>query len=201
MSRFFESFCTRELAKIRTSSLFLSIHHYENEFSEVSNFSIVFHVNYLESVRKSQQVIKSYKPNFKDCEGKRFSLVDLETAKKELLSSYAMTLNGLNPLYTCIGVYDQVLDIDGKIIPGIKLHKQDDILHLEGYRVHKKVLRKGTYPIVNSIPLTLAKDTLRSRTPLFNWGQFKLVPGRFSHIVVDRINITDNDVTRHVNRM
>lgn len=176
--------------------MFLTIRNYENEYGEVSDFSIVFHLNYLNSVKKSQQIISTYKPNFKDCEGKQFSIQDLETSKKELLHSYGRTLSGHNPFYTCIGVYDQVTDADGKVIPGIKLHKRDDILHLEGYRIHKRVHRSGNYPVIHSMPVTIAKDMLRHKTPLGKWGQFKLTRGKFSSIVVDRITITHHDVLR-----
>ena len=196
MSSYFESFCTRELSKVRRNAMFLTVRDYENEFSEVSDFSIVFHVDYMNSIQRSKQIIEQYKPNFKDCEGRPFSIRDVDQARKELLDSYSMTLSGFNPLYTCIGAYEQVLDQDGQVIPGIKLHKKDDILHLEGYRVQKRVLRSGKYPVIKSYPLTLAKNMLRTRTPADRWGQFKLSRGRFSVITVDRINITHHDVLR-----
>lgn len=196
MGSFFKSFCTERLSKFRRNAMFLTVRNYRNEFDEVSDFSVVFHIDYLNAVKRSREIIKLHKIGFKDCQGKKFSLQDLDTAKSELLSSYSDTLAGFNPRYTCQDVYDQVLDCDGKVIPGIKLHLAQDVLHLEGYRVQKKVLTPGKYPVVEHHPITMAKNFLRAKTPVDRWGQWKLVPKRFSQINVEAISISDQQVLR-----
>lgn len=179
--------------------MFLSIRNYINEFNERSDFSVVFHVNYKAAVVRSYDILKAYRPSFQDCHGKPFSMHELDKAHEELMCSYLHTLSGHgNPFYTCAGVYQQVLGADGKIIPGIKLYVKDDILHLEGYRLHKKVLRPGEYPISHSSSFTMAKNFLRTKTPVEHWGQWRLSVGKFDTITVGGISITDQQVIRQV---
>ncbi len=193
---YFESLCTQELSKLRPNATFLAIHNYTNEFQELATFSVCFHINYLAAVKKSKSIVEAFKPSFKHCRALPFTINDLVRAREELLSSYADSLTGYNPLYTCHGVYSSVVDAAGNKIPGIKLHKNQDLLHMEGFKVHKLIHKRGTYPSVNSSPLTLAKDFLRQLTPLNRWVQFKLSPGKFEKFTVEQLTVTYNDVIR-----
>lgn len=194
----FKSECTRQLSRIRPSSTFLTVTNYTNNFDELSNFSVCFHVSYLNSIRKALTVVQDYKPSVNDCDG--FDRSDLEVAKMELIESYKMTLSGYNPLATSAHAYNEVIgdEIVGPEGPikGLKLHRNQDILHLWGYRVHKRVLRRGNYPIDNRMPLTKAKDFLRGFTPLGNFVQFKLTPGKFERFVVEGITINVKQALR-----
>lgn len=191
----FESFCTRELAKVSYNSMFIAIKNYRNDYQEISDFSIVFHVDYRAALARSYEIVEAFRPSFQHCEGKKFSIKDLDKARTELLNSYSITLSGrTNPFYTCAGVYEPVKDNVGRVIPGIKLFKREDVLELEGYRIHKRILRPGQYPITEHAPLTIAKNILRAMTPIDRWGQFRLSPGKFNTITVSGITITDQDI-------
>lgn len=187
----FRQNCISELSKIRKNATFLTIHRYINEYSEVSDFSITFHVNYKNALNRSKEILTNYRPDFKDCDHGKFTFNDLLQAKEELLNSFDMSLTGYNPLYTCHGVYEQIIGADGKPIPGIKLHSAQGYLHLEGFRTHKKILIPGIYPADSRFPLTKAKDYLRSKVPIGSWGQFKLSPGRFERFVVEKRTVVN----------
>lgn len=190
----FDSPATAELAKLRSNAMFLAIHGYQNNFQEVSDFSVLFHIDYQAAIRKSFQIVSAYRPKPSDWNGLSYTRQNLLTAQAELLDSYRHTLAGYNPYYTCHGVYALVSGPDGKIIPGIKLHIKDNILHLHGYRVHKRIHVPGIYPDRNSLAVTLAKNFLRTKTPVSAWRQFKLLPGRFRTISVGRLSINGIDV-------
>jgi hypothetical protein len=181
----FSEYCVRVLGKVRPCATFLSIKNYHNNFAEVANFSVVFHANYHNAVRKAQAIIKQAKyPG-----SKNFSKKDMELARRELLASFEDTLNGHNPLYTCHGVYESVLGADGKPLPGVKLHIRQGIVHINALKVRKRVITPGIYKKSNSSSKTIAKRYLRSITPLNNWVQFKLQPKRFDRLVVERMTI------------
>lgn len=190
----FDSPATAELSGLRPNAMFLAVLGYRNNFQEVSDFSVLFHIDYKAAIRKSFQIISAYQPIPPDWRNRSFTRQNLLDAQVELLDSYRHTLAGYNPYYTCHGVYSLVAGPDGKVIPGIKLHIKDNILHLEGYRVHKRIHTPGTYPDRNRLALTLAKNFLRLKTPVSAWRQFKLIPGRFRTITVGRLSINGRDV-------
>lgn len=198
MSQTYPSVATDKLSQLRPNSTFLAIHGYKNEFQELADHSVCFHINYLMAVRKSKLIVEDFKPSIRHCINQPFSLADLIVAKEELIHSYSESLTGKNSRYTCSGVYDQVKNVEGNLIPGIKLHKKDGVIHLEGYRIAKRIISPGIYPITNSASLTIAKNFLRKMTPLDKWGQFKLVPRRFDRISVEKLTIKDHDTIREV---
>ena len=173
--------------------MFLTVRDYRNEYGEVSHFNIVFHADYLSAVERSLDILKQYKPKLKDCTG--FTIWDLEQAKKDLLRSLK-TSSKKEHTHVDDEVYDAVSNKTGDVIPGIKLHSKQDVLHLEGLRIQKRIITRGIYPTVTSKQLTLAKDFLREQLPVGQWRQFKLLPGKFSAISVGSMSITDRQVTR-----
>lgn len=196
MKTSFQSRCTRELASLRRGATFLSVQHYINNFGEVSNFSICFHVSYQNALQKAIDLLHDYEPTAQDCVDKPYSPGHLASAKFELLDSHKMSLSGNNPLATSAHAYDAVVDHDRQPIDGIKLHREQDILHLWGFLVHKVVLIPGQYPPDNRHLLTRAKDDLRAMTPLGNFRQFKLGPAKFEKFVVQGITIREEDCIR-----
>jgi hypothetical protein len=181
----FAEYCIRVLGKVNPGSTFLSIRGYHNNFSEVANFSVVFHASYFNAVRKAQTIINKVK--YPDSQS--FSKKDMELAREELLASFDDTLSGYNPLYTCHGVYKEVMGEDGNPLAGTKLHIRQGIVHINALKVRKRVISPGIYNKSNSSPKTIAKRYLRSITPLNNWVQFKLQPKRFDRLVVERMTI------------
>lgn len=184
----YRSIMTQKLAQIRPSATFLTVMKYRNNFDELSDFSICFHISYPNAVKKSQKILQALKIESENCKGKVYSLAELKMAREELLESYKDTLAGYNSRYTCPDTYDLV-NLDGEMISGIKLHKTKEIIHLNGILLFKKVLKQIEYPDVQHSRFTLAKIMLKKLTPLNNYRQFKLITGRFEKIKVEKLEI------------
>lgn len=182
MSKEFKDYCIRVFSKVHPRATFLSIKGYQNNYNETSDFKVVFHIDYLNAVKRSKEILKKAKYN-----NHKFSLEDFNLAKKELNDSYDMTLAGNNTLYTCSDVYSNIIGVNNKPIPGIKLHKKQGIVHVNAVKVTKSIIIQGSYPIVKSASKTIAKNYLRNLTPLARWNQFKLSPGRFDRLVVQKM--------------
>jgi len=185
----FKKYCIRVFSHVRPSSTFLSIKNYQNNFGEQSDFAVCFHIDYLASVKRSIIIVDNFKPKKSDVKNKAFALQDLRAARKNILQSFALTLSGANPFYTCEGVYESIMDADNKPIPGIKLHPGQNAVHINALKFRKKIIKRGIYPAVNSAPETLARRFIMEKTPLANWVQFKLVPGRFDKLTVQKMTI------------
>jgi len=178
-------------ASVNPRSSFIYIHDYLNNFGEIADHSVCFHVNYLTAVSKALSSLQEYSPSFNDCQGKPFSFVNLKEARLELLQSYdwSLSLDG-NPLYTCSGVYLPLHNGAGEVIPGIKYHKDSDLIYLDGLRLFKKVKIKGNPYHRKMEAKTLAKLFLRELTPLHKWGQYSLGQGRFSKITIEKRDLS-----------
>lgn len=192
----FHSQCTRILSGLRPSATFLSVQHYINNFGEISNFSICFHVDYLNSLRRGLKILKDFTPTARDCVLKPYSPNHLKAAKYELIDSFDASLGGFNSAYTCPDTYEEVIEAHGNSIPGVKLHINQDILHLWGFVVHKIVLMNGNYPMDNRHLTTIAKDDLRARLPSGAYRQYKLAKGKFEKITVQQMTIREEDCIR-----
>jgi hypothetical protein len=179
MTTKFKNMCINTFAKVKPGSTILSINKYRNRFDEVSNFSICFNINYLNAVKKSQAFIQAFRPK----------TYFESQARDEMLFSFDKTLEGYNPSYTNEDTYSQVLDSNNNILRGVRLHKKQDIIHIHGQRINKKIIVEGLYPKVNSSEKTLAKKALRAQTPLGKWVQFKLAPGKFNSLSIQKIRI------------
>lgn len=171
--------------KIRPGSTILSVTGYTNNYNEVSNFSITFHVNYLNAVKRSYDIIKVYKTN-----------TDLEhLAKLELLESYTETLSGDgNSRDTSSHAYESILDADGKVVQGTKWHSDYKRIYLSGFLVWKKVIIPGNYLKHNKSEFTIVKDKLRELTPLNKFRTFILSDGRFKSIGVEKLKLKQKDL-------
>lgn len=199
----FKSAATEIFKNIDSKSMFIVLHEYENNYKEVATYSLLWHIDYSRAVQKSYDIITQFKPTIDFCIGKPYSLQDLRTAHMELVESFADTLvlgPGNNPRATSAHAYDQVVDSKGFIVPGVKLHRDQDILHLtDVYRMNKIVHKEGVYPKVNSARKTMAKNDLRKLLPLKRFGQFVLYPGRFKSLSVQKISVTEENVIRSEN--
>lgn len=191
----FYNHLVQEFSKLRPGATFLTIRGYSNNFGEIADVSVCFHVDYMNAVKRSKEIISNYNPTLMDCIGKLYSVEDLIAARQELLKSYDQTLAGTsNP--TTKDVYDSILGADGNPINGIKLHKNQELVHLFGYRVHKRIIVEGNYKEVKSAVRTLAKNDLREKTPLNRFAQYKLEPGRFDQIAVQNMTFNEEDLVR-----
>jgi hypothetical protein len=169
-----------ELSKLRPSSTFLTLKGYRNEFSEVADYSIVFHMSYQNALVKSISTLEQYIPQN-----------DLEVyAKNELLDSFNASLNKIAeiPIEEIEDGYTRFYD-NGKYIKGVKLHNASDTLHLYGLVSQKKVIIPGFYPKKNKRALTIAKDKLRHMCPTGKFRQFKILPQNVDLIKVENISL------------
>lgn len=170
-----------ELAKLRTSSTFLSLIGYRNEHSEVADHNIIFHMSYENALKRSILALDPIVPQD-----------DLETqAKEELIESFTKSLQNIKdtPIAEIDDAYDRFFDSDGSYIKGVKLHRETDSLHLYGLEVHKRIIMPGTYTKKNKRPLTIAKDKLKRLCPVSKFRQFKILPSQVDKISVNNLSL------------
>ena len=170
-----------ELGRLRPSSTFLSLLGYRNSFSEVADYSIVFHMSYENALRRSLVALESVVPE-----------TDLDAlAKQELMDSYQTSLEKMatTPLEELDDNYTRFFDENNISIKGIKLHTATDTLHLYGLVNQKRVLMPGQYKKTNRRPLTIAKDNLRRLCPVNKFRQFKITPSQVDRIAVENISL------------
>ena len=121
-----------ELSKLRPSSTFLSLMRYRNEFSEVSDFNIVFHMSYENALKKSIGALEAFEP---------FSNMQ-RLAKQDLLGSYQHSLDQI--AFTSVkeidDAYTRFFDEKGRYIKGVKMHTKTHTLHLYGLLNHKRII-------------------------------------------------------------
>lgn len=169
------------LSTIRPSATFLSVRGYTSNEGEISDFSIIFHMNYKNALQKSLDILDIYVPEN-----------DLETeAKTALMTSWRKSLDKMNETKEeSVGdAYHRVTDADGDYLPGVKIHTATNTLHLYGLvnskRVHKKVDRKPK----NSKELTIAKDRISANCPVSRFRQFVIAPDKVDSIIVEKMEL------------
>ena len=170
-----------ELSKLRPSATFLSLMGYRNNYSEIADYNIVFHMSYESALKRSIVTLDAIVP-----------ASDLEVqAKQELLESYNTSLTKMasTPIEEIDDAYTRFFDADGKYIKGVKMHTETGTLHLYGSVVHKKITMPGIYPKVNHRPLTIAKDRLRRLCPVDKFRQFKILPDQVDRITVENLSL------------
>lgn len=170
-----------ELAKLRTSSTFLTLKGYRAESGEIADFNIVFHMSYKNALLRSLAVLESIVPS---------DALEAQ-AKKELTESFMTSLDKIEttPIEEIDDAYRRFTDSDGQYIKGVKLHEETNTLHLYGLVVQKKVLMPGVYKKVNSKPLTIAKDKLRRQLPVSKFRQFKITPDQVDSVSVENLSL------------
>jgi hypothetical protein len=170
-----------ELSKLRSSSTFLTVAGYRNEYSEVADYSLVFHMNYKTALERSIATLQG------------LSLTSvLETqARDELLAGFHRSLHKAkeSPIEEREDAYQHFLDEDGNYIKGVKLHTKTSTLHLYGLVVHKRVIMPGVYPVRDERPLAEAKRHLRYLTSVGKFRQFKILPSQVDHISVENLTL------------
>lgn len=173
--------------KFRSGATFLSVINYTNEWNEVSDFGIVFHVDYMKAVRKAVNIWFGIKP-----------ANELENrARIELIDSYSDTLAGKSRSLSAHS-YDRIVDGSGQLIRGVKYHGGGNAVHLWGFVVHKRILVPGLYSEDMRGELTLEKNRLLKLTPISNFRQYKLVDGKFDKISVEQLTFTQKDLYRTI---
>lgn len=175
----------KELAKLRPSATFLSLIGYRNQYNEVANYNIVFHIDYENALKRSLVALESYVPN-NSLEAK---------AKVELVDGYTKSLNKISSssIEDIDDSYTRFFDDEGKYIKGVKLHTATDTLHLYGFVNNKRVIIPGEYPSRNKFELTKAKDKLRKLCPVNRFRQFKILPSQVDSISVEHLSFLPSE--------
>lgn len=145
------------IEKSPTGVTFFSLKNYTNRNGEVSDNTINIGINYEKSKLQDiyfLETIDLTKYEFKSTQN------DIVDAKKELIAAFLKPdqnrSNGQTDAYTII-------------TKGVKVHNETGLLYIYGYRVSKRVIKEGVYPVVKSSPLTIAKNELRK---LLKTGKF-----------------------------
>jgi hypothetical protein len=178
----------KQLSLLRPSSTFLTLHQYCNEYDEVSDYNIVFHISYHNALKKSLSILDQFIPS-----------TPLEiVAKEELMDGYQKSLTKTQtiPIEEIDDAYDRFFDADGSYIKGVKLHRSTNTLHLYGLVNSKRVIAKGNYPVKADTrrSLTKTKDQLRKLCPVNNFRQFKITPQQVDHISVEHLSLLPPNV-------
>jgi len=199
----FISRATEFFSGLDTRTMFVTIHKYCNNFNEVATHSILWHVDYKKAVERSAAIVRAYIPRIEDTIGRPFTVTHLWVARQELLDSFQDTLVlgvGNNPRDVASHAYDQIINSKGQPVPGVKIHRKNDEVHLTAlFRIKKIVYCPGEYPSNNSSPVVLAKRWLKRKTPLTKWGQFVLTQGRFDQMVAAHQTVVEQDCIRNIN--
>jgi len=170
-----------ELAKIRSSSTFLNLHHYINVSGEVANYQIVFHINYENALKRSVAILENLVPETNlQAEAKHAVLTGFHTSIEKIQTI---------PVEEIDDAYTRFFDSDGTYIKGVKLHTKSDTLHLYGMVYKKSVLTPGIYKQVKSAQLTIEKNKLRNLCPVSKFRQFIITPYQVEKIAVEGLNL------------
>jgi hypothetical protein len=170
-----------ELTKLRPASTFLSLMRYRNAYSEVADYSIVFHMSYENALKKSIIALEAHEP---------ISNLQL-LAKEELLRSYQHSLDRMAviPIEDIHDGYTRFFDENGRYIKGVKLHKRSDTLHLYGLLSRKRIVMPGLYPPDDRSEFTAIKEHLAKIGPVSRFRQFKVRPDQVDKITVDKLTL------------
>lgn len=166
-------------AKLRPNATFASIKEYRNNYNEVSNFGIVFHIDYLTSLKRSFDIVSKYDAaDSLHKDAKRLVLASM-SKRIEFLDKNKLEENDFPYVY--------FKDATGALIKGIKAHQDTNNLYMFGTLVSKEVITPGFYPTVHSSPLTLAKNRIEKLTPISRFRQFKLQPKSYKEIKIENL--------------
>ena len=150
------------VAKSPTGVGFVSVKGYENKYNEVSNNLINVGASYPKAIEKDVLYLKDLDITTIDSS---IDVITLEKARVELLNAFLKPnlnrSNGQKNAYT-------------NITTGLKVHNETGALYVWGFRVKKIVISDGTYPIVNSRVLTIAKNILRKNLKTSKFTQYKI---------------------------
>ena len=151
---------TNALAKSPTGASFVSIKGYTNSFGEVSNNLVNVGASLTNAKAKDVETLQAL-----DVTTLGGDTILLEKARVELINSFVSPnenrSNGQIDAYTIVG-------------KGIKVHNESGEIYIFGLRNSKSIIEQGVYPIVNSRPLTLAKNQLKKDLKSNKFTQFKL---------------------------
>lgn len=151
---------TSALAKSPTGVSFVSIKGYTNSYGEVANNVVNVGASLSKAKAKDVETLQAL-----DVTTLGGDSILLEKARVELINSF------ISP----DAVRSQAqIDAYTTVANGIKVHNETGEIYIFGLRTSKTVIEQGVYPIVNSRPLTLAKNQLKKDLKSSKFTQYKL---------------------------
>lgn len=151
---------TTVLAKSPTGVSFVSVKGYTNSYGEKSHNLVNVGASLTNAKLKDIETLKSL-----DVTTLGGDSILLEKARVELINSFVSPnenrSNGQIDAYTIIA-------------KGIKVHNETGDIYIFGLRAIKTVIEQGVYPIVNSRPLTIAKNQLKKDLKSSKFTQYKI---------------------------
>lgn len=151
---------TSALAKSPTGVSFVSIKGYTNSYGEVSNNLVNVGASLTNAKTKDIETLQGL-----DVTKFGGDTLLLEKARVELINSFIKPNENRS---------QGQIDAYTIVAKGIKVHNESGDIYIFGLRVNKSVVEQGVYPIVNSKPLTLAKNTLRRELKSNKFTQYKI---------------------------
>jgi hypothetical protein len=148
------------LAKSPTGVSFVSIKGYTNSFGEVSNNLVNVGASLTSAKFEDIETLQSL-----DVTTLGGDSILLEKARVELINSFIAPNENRS---------QGQIDAYTIVAKGIKVHNITGKIYIFGLRNSKTIIEQGVYPIVNSKPLTLAKNTLRRELKSSKFTQYKL---------------------------
>lgn len=170
-----------ELSKLRPASMFLTLLGYRNTYSEIADYSLVFHFSYENAVKRSLALLQELTPQDALQELAQESIIDrLKLSAKRLSKSSIEELDD---------VYEYFVNEDGEYIKGIRSHRKTGVLYLYGLVNSKRVLMPGYYPDRNETDQALAKRKLYQTLPVSKFRSFILTTNHLNSISVEGLNL------------
>lgn len=136
---------------------------YKNSRGEEARYTIQVGCNYLNLVKKSVLELEADKDRLTK---------ESREAAESLIYSFNKTINGekIN-IATKPSPYESLFDRQGKRIKGVKVHKENRSLYVDGLLRSKIVIKEGK---VSKDKGKKTKDFLRESLPVGNYRQFRL---------------------------
>ena len=151
---------TSVLAKSPTGVSFVSIKGYTNAYGEVSNNLVNVGASLTNAKAKDVETLQAL-----DVTTLGGDTILLEKARVELINGF------VNPNENRSQGQIEAYTI---VAQGIKVHNETGEIFIFGLRNAKTIIEQGIYPIVNSRPLTLAKNSLKRDLKSSKFTMFKL---------------------------
>ncbi len=207
ITKSFHSLITETFAVLKPGK-FLCIEGYKPEKGGEFNYVMSFGSNYLKACERSIATLNSLNvenewknlnlPGNKFGNKIPFSKNDFNIAYDEVIKSLEKSVLGENERGEAISeAYEPVIDSSGQTVKGVKFHTESKTLHLTGIQVSVKVIIPAPpKKIVNSAPLTIAKNWWKDQLQVNNWKNWKLKEGKFSTIRVEHLTFTPEETKK-----
>ena len=145
-----------------TKVSYVSIKGYKNKFGEISNNLINIGISYQKAKAKDIEFLTNLDINSFDS---KLDKALLEQARTELIASFITPEKARS---------EGQINAYTPIIEGVKVHNETGVIYVYGYREKKEILTEGNYPVVNSKPLTIAKNEFRKKLSTGKFTQYSL---------------------------